>query len=173
MPEFKHSPVIILIAVLAFLLGRQNPELLARPAGLSAASFQGRRVPGEPEKRAPITPPSFRSKAPLIYETSGSSSASGDGLIAVTGSYGIGTSVLYVLDARSKQLAVYEARGGAGNSRRLFLVGARRIELDLRLEGYNDESEHSYEDLARRFRELGLSGEESSLPAKGPKKAGK
>ena len=52
-------------------------------------------------------------------------------MIAVTGSYGVGTSVLYVIDTHTRQLAVYEARGGSPDSAKLFLVGARRIDLEL------------------------------------------
>ena len=70
-----------------------------------------------------------------IYDSDDGTAAQGDGIIAVTGSYGVGTSVLYVIDTKSKQLAVYEARGGSGNGRRIYLVGARRIDLDLQLEG--------------------------------------
>lgn len=92
---------------------------------------------------------------PLYYGGDAGQSAQGNGIIAVTGSYGVGTSVLYVVDTRTRQLAVYEARGGSASSRKLFLVGARRIDLDLQLEGYNDDSEHSYEKLKDMFRKAG------------------
>ncbi|MEQ8763183.1 MAG: hypothetical protein RL885_04600 [Planctomycetota bacterium] len=59
-------------------------------------------------------------------------------LIAVTGQYGQGTSVLYVVDTKRRQLAVYEAKGGTQS--KLSFVAARRIDLDLQLVGYNDES---------------------------------
>ncbi|MEO0479739.1 MAG: hypothetical protein AAF196_09685 [Planctomycetota bacterium] len=88
---------------------------------------------------------------PVFYpEGGGSSGAAGD-LIAVTGSYGIGTQVLYVIDAKTRQLAVYESRGGSKSARRVALVGARKIDLDLQLEGYNDDSEFDYEALRQRF----------------------
>ena len=47
----------------------------------------------------------------------------------MTGSYGVGTSVLYLIDTEKKQLLVYEARGGSQSMRRIVLVGARRIDL--------------------------------------------
>ncbi len=94
-----------------------------------------------------------------MFESSGVSSASAsNGVIAVTGSYGVGTSVLYVIDTKRQQLAVYEARGGSTNSRRIFLVGARRMDLDLQLQGYNDESEFSYAELQKRFENRGGPG---------------
>jgi len=110
---------------------------------------RGTRPPAprvEPLPTAPADP-----KDPLIFSGDSGNAGSANGFIAVTGSYGVGTSVLYVLDTVTRQLAIYEARGGSPGSRRVVLVGARRIDLDLELEGYNDDSEFSYRDLARRF----------------------
>lgn len=113
----------------------------------------------EAQGRGPVVPPKPRSNKPtkapepLVYggESSGAA-VSNNGFMAVTGSYGIGTSVLYLFDTNNKQLLVYEARGGTQSMRRLTLVGARRIDLDLQLIDYNDESEYSRSDLARMFR---------------------
>lgn len=157
MPDsVKNVALLLLLAALAYLLGRASGEsaaggaLEAEPYGASGAvspsplpTAQGRRTGGKPK--------GTETEA-LVFESSGDSSGAANGFIAVTGSYGVGTSVLYVLDTRSKQLAVYEARGGSTNSRRLYLVGARRIDYDLQLVGYNDESEFSHGDLANRFR---------------------
>ena len=87
----------------------------------------------------------------LPYSDGSGGAVEGNGILAVTGSYGVGTSVLYVIDTESKQLAVYEARGGSRSMRRLTLVGARRIDLDLQLRGYNDESEYQYGALEKMF----------------------
>ena len=76
--------------------------------------------------------------------------------VAVTGPYQNGVSVLYVLDQETQRLAVYEARGGAPNSRRVIFVGARNIGLDTLLDGLNDESEYSYRDLADEFEKSGV-----------------
>ena len=89
---------------------------------------------------------------PVVYvEDSGSSAAAGNGFLAVTGSYGVGTSVLYLIDAKNRQLAVYEARGGSPDMRRIVFVGARKIDLDLQIEGYNDRSEFEYRRLRGLF----------------------
>jgi hypothetical protein len=80
-------------------------------------------------------------------------SDSNDRMIAVTGIDMTGTSILYVIDTQSRQLAVYQANGGAASMQSLKLVGARRIDLDLQLYGYNDESEYSFEDLQKKFAE--------------------
>ncbi|MCC6670812.1 MAG: hypothetical protein IT458_07120 [Planctomycetes bacterium] len=131
----------------AFLLGRSSatPDTLAAqgrgPGGGSGGGSGG----ANPPRPAPAP------KETLVYPSDSASSASSNGVIAVTGSYGVGTSVLYVIDTVSRQMAVYEARGGSPNSRRLILVGARRIDLDLQLVGYNDDSEYPYDELRKRF----------------------
>jgi hypothetical protein len=76
-------------------------------------------------------------------------------MIAVTGVDITGASVLYLIDTQSRQLAVYEARGGSAEQRRIMLVGARRIDLDLQLQGYNDRSEYEYEQLKELFEKRG------------------
>jgi len=72
-------------------------------------------------------------------------------MIAVTGTDLTGSCVLYLIDTETKQLAVYQATGGTKSLRGVELVGARRIDLDLALEGYNDKSEYSYAELEKQF----------------------
>jgi len=72
-------------------------------------------------------------------------------MIAVTGSDLTGAMVLYVIDTETKHLAVYKASAGAKSSQGIRLVAARRIGLDLELDGYNDRSEHSYKELREMF----------------------
>jgi hypothetical protein len=121
---------------------------------LAPADPQGGRGPG-PRPEPPKTGTGAKAAEPLYYGSESGQAASAGGIVAVTGSYGVGTSVLYVIDTNSRQLAVYEARGGSENSRRLTLVGARKIDLDLMLEGYNDDSEWSYAKLRERFLKAG------------------
>jgi hypothetical protein len=85
----------------------------------------------------------FLTPAPVAAQ----SSDGGRRYVAVAGPYQEGVSVLYVLDQVDQRLAVYEARGGAPNSRRVALVGVRNVALDTELDGYNDESDYSYKDL--------------------------
>jgi len=84
------------------------------------------------------------------------SSDGGRRYVAVTGSYQEGVSVLYVLDQLDQRLAVYEARGGAANSRRVALVGVRNVALDTELDGYNDESDYSFKDLEELLQRRGV-----------------
>lgn len=145
--------VVLGLCAVAFFAGRGADALLAQDR------------PGPTPRPAPGTggskePPRTE---PVFMGDEGRSAVAANGILAVTGSYGVGTSVLYVIDTNTKQLAVYEARGGTESMRRLTLVGARRIDLDLRIEGYNDESEYSYEALRRRFGEAG----DAAIPPRG------
>ena len=76
-------------------------------------------------------------------------------MIAVTGIDLTGASILYLVDTQTKHLAIYQATGGAESSQGVRLVGARRIDLDLQLDGLNDKSEYSVQDLERKFAEIG------------------
>lgn len=135
----------------AFLAGRLLPVGGAEaPRGLEA---QGRGPVNPPP---PSTPePGPKATDPVVYPDEAGQSSSGNGILAVTGSYGVGTSVVYVIDTVNRQLAVYEARGGSAEQRRVVLVGARRIDLDLQLEGYNDRSEYEYPRLKEVFQKRG------------------
>ncbi|MBK8976731.1 MAG: hypothetical protein IPM29_12500 [Planctomycetes bacterium] len=142
-----QSPVVVLsLVAVAFLAGR---ALDGRDGGVVAA--QDRDPPVRRDPPPVVTDPTTTPDDVLVYGEEGGVAAGANGILAVTGSYGVGTSVLYVIDTVNKQMAVYEARGGSRSMRRLVLVGARRIDLDLALEGYNDESEFDYRSLKRRF----------------------
>jgi hypothetical protein len=150
-PQTPSSRIVLRAAAFSVLL------LLAYLAGRGSDPLAAQDRPGPTPRPTPgpvVNAPKTES-APLVYGEDGGSAAAANGILAVTGSYGVGTSVLYVIDTVSKQLAVYEARGGSDSMRRVTLVGARRIDLDLQIEGYNDESEYSYSALSERFRKAG------------------
>lgn len=86
----------------------------------------------------------------------GGTADSNDRMIAVTGTDITGSSILYVIDSRSPHIAVYQAAGGSASMNMIKLVAARRIDLDLRLDGFNDKSQHSFKDLERAFIDQGL-----------------
>lgn len=75
-------------------------------------------------------------------------------MIAVTGVDITGSAVLYVIDTVNPHIAVYQANGGSAGTQSIKLVAARRIDLDLQLNGLNDRSEFTYSDLEERFAEL-------------------
>jgi len=79
---------------------------------------------------------------------------SNDRMIAVTGVDITGSSVLYLIDTEAMHMACYQATGGARSTQNLKLIGARRIDLDLQLVAFKDESEYTYEELERQFRDI-------------------
>lgn len=147
--SWPQTFVLGAMLVAAFLAGQFTTH------GAAAIEAQGGRGPVQ---APPLPKPSTGTEAataPLVYGGDSGQSAGGNGFLAVTGSYGVGTSVLYLVDTNRQQIAVYEARGGSNEQCRLMFVGARRIDLDLQLEGYHDRSEYEYRDLKRLFEKRG------------------
>jgi hypothetical protein len=99
------------------------------------------------------TPPPQTQAMPLV-PAFGTADSNGT-MIAVTGIDMTGSSILYLVDTKGRHMAVYQATGGGDATQGLKLVGARRIDLDLELEGYNDNSKYSVQDLQKRFSEIG------------------
>ena len=92
--------------------------------------------------------------------SAGGNADSNGSMIAVTGMDVTGQSILYLVDTESKQLCIYQASGGSSSTQGVKLVGARRIELDLMLDGFNDKTESngkalSFKDLQRAFETQG------------------
>jgi len=83
-------------------------------------------------------------------------------MIAVTGEFGRGTSVLYLIDTRAKTLAVYQAKGGSQSN--LKLIAVRDITYDLKVRSYNDVSEPGMkvEELERRWRQFEKGGKRAN-----------
>jgi hypothetical protein len=77
----------------------------------------------------------------------GGSTDSNGRMIAVTGTIGSGVSVLWVIDTQSGNLAVYQCKGGKS----IALVAARKIEWDMKIESFHDESLYTPRDLKRRI----------------------
>ncbi len=79
----------------------------------------------------------------------GGTADSNQRMIAVTGTIGSGVSVLWLIDTIDRQLAVYQCRGG----KVIELVAARRIEWDLKIDQFHDESLYSPEYLRQKYME--------------------
>ena len=92
----------------------------------------------------------------MTRTASGSVADSNHRMIAVTGVDTTGASVLYLVDTIDYRLAVYQATGGAESTQGIKLIGARRIDLDLKLHGLNDRSQYTYEALREEFASKGL-----------------
>lgn len=91
-------------------------------------------------------------QAPPVLPPSGYGTSDSNGrMIAVTGVDLTGASILYLIDTETRHLSVYQASGGTESTSRLRWVGARNIDLDLKVDGYNDKSEYSFKALEDQF----------------------
>ena len=107
----------------------------------------GLAAPQDPT--GPLTPSLPASPAFATADSNGS-------MIAVTGIDVTGSSLLYVIDTESRQLSVYQATGGGRATSGVRWVGGRRIDLDLRVDGWNDKSELGYKALREQFQKGGV-----------------
>jgi len=129
------------------ILGSSLLEAAVSPAFGAGAPAFGAGAQDDPVSQVP---------RPVPMGAGGMSADSNNRMIAVTGVDITGQSVLYLVDTIDKQLAVYQASGGAQGTQSIRLVGARRIDLDLQLDGLNDKTTVDgrplkYSDLERAF----------------------
>jgi hypothetical protein len=96
--------------------------------------------------------------SPSGYGTSDSNGS----MIAVTGVDVTGASLLYLVDTVGRHLTIYQAAGGTKSTQNIRWVGARNIDLDLQVDGYNDRSQFTYQELSDKFAKQG----NMDLPAK-------
>ncbi|MHC4959809.1 MAG: hypothetical protein ACYTGN_15710 [Planctomycetota bacterium] len=76
-----------------------------------------------------------------------SDSDSNNRFVAVTTPVGSGESVLFLIDSKSEQVAVYRFVRRKG----LEFLAARKIDYDLRVKGYGDVSDFSRDDMKRFY----------------------
>ncbi len=144
-------------------VARAGLGILAAGFGLAAMAWAFQ--PGSQPGFQGVQDPSQASRVTTLG--GGVSADSNRDMIAVTGVDVTGVSVLYLIDTKSKHLAVYQASGGSGGTQGVKLVGARDISLDLQLEGFNDKTEYKgrplrFKDLEKRFSGLESGGENPS-----------
>lgn len=92
---------------------------------------------------------------PVATSPSFATADSNGSMIAVTGVDITGSSILYVIDTENRQLSVYQATGGSSATSNVRWVGARRIDLDLQVDGWNDKSELGFKELREEFEKNG------------------
>jgi len=133
--------------------------LLVVGAGLAAVGF-ARSAQNNPPQQPPAT-----QVLPAIGGAA--TSDSNQRMIAVTGIDVTGSSVLYLVDTQTLRLCVYQATS-TGSNQGVRFVGARRIELDVELNSYNDRSQMSYSDVLGRFVQEGLIKREEAATSAAP-----
>ena len=100
--------------------------------------------------RSQETPTEPRTQALPFLGGYGAADSNGS-MIAVTGIDVTGGSLLYLVDTVGRHISVYSATGGTNSTMNIKWVGARNIDLDLQVDGYNDDSQYKYKELASRF----------------------
>lgn len=105
-------------------------------------------------QQPPPAPPPPKTQIVPVANTA--TADSNNRMIAVTGTDVTGASILYLVDTVNNRLAVYQAQGGGEGSRGVHFIGARRIDLDLQLDGWNDRSDWTYKKLKEEFSKKGL-----------------
>ena len=131
-------------------------EFLVLFAG-SALLAVGLALPGRASLQGTGTGTGTQTQTPDPFRTPVAAIGTADSneqMIAVTGIDLTGSYILYLVDTQKKQLAIYQATGGTDSMQGVKLVGARRIDLDLQLEGFNDRSQYPYEELEARFAKI-------------------
>lgn len=129
--------------------------------GALGAALVGTFLPTAGALQAGGANPPPQSQAPIL-SSGGASADSNNRMIAVTGLDLTGQSVLYLVDTQAMQIACYQATGGTSGTQGVRLVGARRIELDMMLDGFNDRTEDArgnplpFKTLLKQFQDNGL-----------------
>ena len=131
--------------------------LAAEPRGQDSGIPPGFTPPVDPT-------PNFQSQSLPVTPGYGTSDSNGS-MIAVTGVDVTGGSLLYLIDTEGRHISIYQATGGTKSTMNLKWVGARNIDLDLQVDGWNDESEYSYKKLSQAF-DPSENGGNAGSPAK-------
>lgn len=127
--------------------------MLVAGLGLCALGMARSSPQGQPPAAPPAQQPP---KTQVVPVTAAANADSNNRMIAVTGTDVTGASILYLVDTVNNRLAVYQATGGSDGSRGVTFIGARRIDLDLQLDGWNDRSDWTYKKLKDEFSRKGL-----------------
>jgi hypothetical protein len=138
-----------LIFTAGLLLGGAGSVLPQAQAQDSGASATGGNVP--PGSGTGITvgndPLAMLRNRVTSTSPTASDSMSNNRFVAVTTPIGSGESALFLIDAKTEQLAVYRFVRNKG----LAFLAARKIDFDLKLNGYEDHSEYSREKLRLEY----------------------
>jgi hypothetical protein len=122
------------------------PEAAAQGTANSPAHDPQASTANPPGPGITIVPPAPSPKPPGTGRTSAgapSDSDSNNRFVAVTCPTNSGESVLFLIDSQTEQLAVYRYRWGQG----LEYLSGRKIEYDLKVSGYRDMSQYTYDEM--------------------------
>jgi len=141
-----------LLFCVGLLVGQEMqvlPEAAAQgvPGGTGAPANPQTATPlPPPQQPGPIAEPPGAARARAEGRTSASrptDSDSNNRFVAVTCPTITGESVLFLIDSVHEQIAIYRYVAGQG----LEYLSSRKIEYDLRVSGYHDMSEYTYDQM--------------------------
>ena len=138
-----------LLFTAGLLVGRTGDVDLPAARGQDAPS--GGLTPVNPKSggitigQDPLAP--LKSRVTTTGPTA-SDSNSNNRFVAVTTPIGSGESVLFLIDSKTEQIALYKFDRNKG----LKFLAARKIDYDLKIHGYQDMSEFSRSDLKQAYR---------------------
>jgi hypothetical protein len=144
-----------LLFCVGLLLGQQVQVLPSAEAqGTNGTGGGGPppQIPANGTPQPPFTPPRADPRPGLEGRTAASRPSDSDSnnrFVAVTCPTNTGESVLFLIDSYEEQIAVYRFKGGQG----LEYLSSRKIEYDLKVSGYKDTSEFSYEQMRELFQQ--------------------
>jgi len=157
MRDRRDYVIATLAAMLLFCVGlllgqevRVLPEASAQGTGTPGGAKPEVPVNG-PQQPGPIPPP-LNPRPGLEGRTTASRSTDSDSnnrFVAVTCPTVTGESVLFLVDSVQEQVAVYRFQAGQG----LQYLASRKIEYDLKVSGYKDISEFSYEQMRQLYQQ--------------------
>ena len=150
----RRDVVILVLAgallfCLGFMLGQVGdilPGAEAQDTG-NTGTGTGTQDPAGPGAR-PIEPgpPELRPEGMgRIYAATPMDSNSNNRFVAITSPIGSGESVLFVLDSTQEQLLCYRFLRNKG----LSFLAARKIDMDLKITEWNDQSRFTRDDMKR------------------------
>jgi hypothetical protein len=161
MRDSRDYVIAVLAALLLFCVGlligqevRILPEASAQ--GTSAGTPGGVKAPPEAPVTVPLQPtgltPTPQTRPGLEGRTTASrptDSNSNNRFVAVTCPTLTGESVLFLIDSEQEQVTVYRFQQGQG----LEFLASRKIEYDLKVSGYRDVSEFSYDRMREMYQQ--------------------
>ncbi len=150
MRDRRDYAIATLAAALIFMAGMVVgggdilPQAEAQEGAGGTAAQPGGRDGGVTITRDPLA--GLRNRITTTGPTA-SDSNSNNRFVAVTTPIGSGESALFVLDSEREQLTVYRYTRNKG----LVFLAARKIDYDLKIDGYEDKSKYTRPELKKQF----------------------
>jgi hypothetical protein len=138
-----------LLFAAGLLVGRAGESVLPSASAQDSPSGVGGTNRANPGSGITITQDPLAALKSRVTTTgpTASDSNSNNRFVAVTTPIGSGESVLFLLDSEKEQITIYQFDRNKG----LRFIAARKIDYDLKINGYEDRSRYTRNDLKQQF----------------------